>query len=359
MHIVDNSGGRVLSPVLKWRGQRARPPPNTAAALAVVWALLLVGLLSVYMPSAHISTGSANATIALEENASSAPRLPSSYSTLFAGERGVDAVLFLSSLSLHHPKAHVYISTDSNTYDWFLEHAKALFYGLDLHWSLALDKYDLRLKREEMEASHTWNDFMLEKVGVIERALSHHNDTILLDADFVLLEPIYLPPESAGYQLGVSPHYMKPSEERKYGRYNGGMLWTNQYGLGAFWRQASAVSYYFEQAAIEDLARRYVVFEFGPEHNLGFWRPVHDVISSEEFYSHLYFDGVAQKIMLRNRTVSTFHTHILTRYPYDVGNKFSDIFVEMLRMSHDPIYARIAAVVDWAKGGCVPPQMVI
>jgi hypothetical protein len=301
---------------------------------------------------------------AASSSSSSSGRLPSSYSTLFAGERGIDAVVFLTSLALHHPNAHVYISSDSDTYEWFLEHAKVLFYRLDLHWMLALDKYNLHQKREEMEAQNTWNDFMLEKVNVLEEALKHHNDTLLLDADFVLLEPIYLPADASAdhksnYQLGVSPHYMKESECAKYGRYNGGMLWTNQFELGQVWRKFSAVSRYFEQAAIEDLAVKYTSFEFGPEHNLGFWRPVHNELGLKEFYTHFYFDDPTQSIMLRNQTIATVHTHILTTYPYDVGNDFSDIFVKMMAMSKRPVYERVSAVVRWAKNGCVPPQLAI
>lgn len=341
--------------VLKWHLRGSRKANRTVAvALAV---LLLIGLASIGLSNSRLSASSSSTSLSQKDLATE--RLPSSYSTLFAGERGIDALLFLASLSMHHPNAHVYISTDSNTYDWFLEHAKVLFYKLDLHWSLSLDKYDMRLKREDMEKKNTWNDFMLEKVSIMEKALGHHNDTILLDADFVLLEPIFLPADGEGFQLGISPHYMKASQERKYGRYNGGMLWTNQYDLGAFWREASAVSYYYEQAAIEDLAKRYRFFEFGPEHNVGFWRPVHDEISSKAFYSHLYFDMPTQKIRLRNRTVATFHTHILTLYPYDVGNKFSEVFVNMLRMSRNPVYEQISGIITWAKGGCIPPQMVL
>lgn len=278
---------------------------------------------------------------------------------MFAGERGLDAVLFLASLAIHHPGSHVYISSDSITYEWYLEHAKTLFYRLDMHWTLAVDKYNMKQKREEMEAAQTWNEFMLEKVAIMEKALTHHNDTMLLDADFVLLEPIYLPSD-APYQLGVSPHYMKASQTNKFGYYNGGMLWTNQFDLGSAWRKASAISRYFEQAAIEDLTKQYTsFFEFGPEHNVGFWRAVHDEVGPKEFYSHMYFDARTQTIMLRNDTVVTFHTHILSHYPWSVGNKFSELFVEMLRMSNNPKYELIAEIVQWAKGGCIPPQMVL
>lgn len=285
------------------------------------------------------------------------PRQPSSYSTMFAGERAVDAVLLLSSLALYHPGAHVYITTNSKTYEWYLEHTRVLFYHLDLHWTLALDKYDLTLGREEMTAAGTYTNFLMEKVVILEEALRHHNDTLFLDADVVLLQPVYLP--SAGVQLGVSSHFMKASEGKKYGIYNAGVLWTNQYSMGQAWRDATAVTHYLEQAAIERLIELYPYFEFGPEHNAGFWRAVHHEVSAEEFYRHLYFDSTTQKIMLHNKTLESVHSHILTKYSYDVGNAFSDAIVTMLNMSRDENHQRIARLIMWGKRGYRPLQMVL
>jgi len=319
-------------------------------------ALLLVYLLSLFAPDV-LAQGSPG--FSQSSNLANSERIPSSYSTLLGGERGLDGVLFLASLAIHQPHAHVYISSDSHTYEWFLEHARVLFHRLNLHWTLALDKHQSASSRAEMEAAKTWANFMLEKVAIMETALTHHNDTMLLDADFVVLEPIHLPTD-AQYQLGVSPHYIKACKGKMYGVYNGGMLWTNQMSLGAAWRNATTSSRYFEQAAIEDLVRSYTPhFEFGPEHNVGFWRVVHDEVSPEEFYSHLYYDASAQKIMLKNQTVATFHTHILTRYPYAVGNDFSSNLVKMMRMSSDPNYVQLMRAVQWGQSGHVPPQMVL
>lgn len=308
-------------------------------------ALLLIGYLS--MNAFFVSNSVPTVT--------QCERSPSSFSTLFAGERALDAVLLLGSLALHHPGAHVYISTDSKTYAWFLDHTKVLFRRLELHWTLALDRYDMSLGREKMTAAGTYSDFLMEKVVILETALVKHNDTLFLDADIVVLEPIYLPDNV--YQLGVSPHFfLKSSEGSQYGIYNAGMLWTNQYSLGQAWRDATAVSHYFEQVAIEDLIKKYTYFEFGPRHNMGYWR---FDMGPNDIQRNVYVDAINQKIMLRNSTVTTIHSHILTPYPFASGTRFSDAIVELIGLSQNADNQRIMKLIQWAKGGCVPTQMVL
>lgn len=332
---------------------------TSASLISCAW--VLVGLLFFALSP----KGKPNATYVAVKDDVNQPglqdarlRRPSSYSTMFAGERAIDAVLFLTSLALHDPRAHVYISTNSDTYEWYLDHARVLFYHLNLHWTLALDKYDLRLGREEMTAAGTYTDFLMEKVVILEKALENHNDTLFLDADVVLLRPIFIPSSSV-YQLGVSSHFMKASEGSKYGFFNAGMLWTNQYSLGKAWREATAVSHYFEQAAIEDLIKLYPYFEFGPEHNIGFWRAVHHEVSPDEFYRNLVLDNNTQEVLLENRTTSSIHSHILTRYPYESGNVFSETVVRLINTSTHPNYARIASVIQWVRRrGHATSQMV-
>lgn len=281
--------------------------------------------------------------------------LPGSYAVLFGGEKGIDAIPFLASLAIHHAGAHVYISTDINTYEWYLDHAKALSRRLNLHWSLALDRYNMSMGRDAMTAAGMYKDFLMEKAAIMEMALTNHNDTILLDADFVLLEPVYIP-AGHGFQLGVSPHFMKASEGAKYGVYNAGMLWSNQYSVGQAWRDTTTTSRYFEQAAIEDLIKLFRYFEFGPEHNLGFWRALHG-IDADRFYDGLKLDSRTQKITLKNQQVATVHGHILTKYPWKVANDFQDTIRSLMSQSTDLIYHRILHVIKWADDGFVPPQL--
>lgn len=283
--------------------------------------------------------------------------LPGSYAILFGGEKGMDAIPFLASLAIHHADAHVYISTDTNTYEWYLDHARALSRRLNLHWTLALDRYNMSMGREAMTAAGMYKEFLMEKAAIMEIALTHHNDTILLDADFVLLEPVYIP-AGRGYQLGVSPHFIPATEATKYGVYNAGMLWSNQYSIGKAWRATTKTSRYFEQAAIEDLIKEYRYFEFGPEHNLGYWRAVHDV-DAGRFYKGLKLDLHTQKVTLNNQRVASVHSHILTKYPWKVANDFSDTILGLMSQSSDMVYHQLLDVIYWAKGGYVPSQLTL
>lgn len=84
---------------------------------------------------------------------------------------------------------HTSISTDSKTFEWFLDHTKVLFYRLHLHWTLALDKYDMSIGLEDMTAAGTYKDFLMENVLIMEKAVTNHNNTLFLDTDVVFFSP--------------------------------------------------------------------------------------------------------------------------------------------------------------------------
>ena len=56
------------------------------------------------------------------------------------------------------------------------------------------------------------------------------------------------------------------------GYYNGGMLWTKNKDIPNDWIFFTKKSRYFDQASIEDLAKKYSYFEFGENYNLQCWR---------------------------------------------------------------------------------------
>lgn len=276
---------------------------------------------------------------------------------MFGGEKGMDAIPLLASLAIQHADAHVYIATDTNTYEWYLDHAKALSRRLNLHWTLALDRYNMSLGRDAMTAAGVYKDFLMEKATIMELALKHHNDTLLFDADVVLLEPVYIRAGS-DFQLGVSPHLMKATESEKYGIYNAGMLWSNQASIGQAWRETTATSHYFEQAAIEDLVKEYRYFEFGPEHNLGYWRVLHGS-DPELFFEGMKLDLKTQKLTLQTQRVASIHSHILTKYPWEGANEFTDAVLDLMSQSSDLVYHQILDVINWAKAGFVPSQLTL
>jgi hypothetical protein len=122
-------------------------------------------------------------------------------------------------------------------------------------------------------------DFTLEKCSLLEwslKSLSAGNKqrgVLFCDADLVWFGSV--PQIPTGIQLGLSHHWIRKSDELKYGIYNAGFVWTNDSDMPAKWVQASKTSRFFEQAALEDLALEYSkeqLLKFGQEVNYGWWR---------------------------------------------------------------------------------------
>lgn len=270
-------------------------------------------------------------------------RLVSSYSTLIAGARTVDGALFLWSVALAQPGARVYVATNKDTYAWYRDNVPGLFNHLDLRWTFAVDKYNLSMSREEMIKAKVWSDFQMEKAYVMEAALIENADTVYMDADTILTSPVVVP-TAPEIQLGVSPHYMKPEAGTKWGVYNGGMLWTNQYSVGEAWVKATKKSRYFDQAAIEDLVNEYVTFEFGEETNLGWWRSMHGVGGMPEFVKHVYLNEEGL-LAYKNRTVSSIHAHFVSEHC--CSKAFVNLITQIIVQS--PRYRNLVKLLWWAK----------
>ena len=192
---------------------------------------------------------------------------PSSFSTLCTSNCANELVGLLLSLSIFHSGAKVYIICDTKTkkiVDTITPTPR-----LELIFHLELDKYD-GMNRQEMESVGVWSEFQMAKARIIELALNSEQDTLLLDSDIIITGII--DDIDISKDLGVSPHFMKDEIHEKYGYYNGGMLWTKNKNVPADWIEYTKSSRYFDQASIEDLAKKYNHFEFGENYNIQAWR---------------------------------------------------------------------------------------
>lgn len=272
---------------------------------------------------------------------------PECYSTVIAGSSVLDGSILLWSIALAHPRSSVYVATDKETYKWFNTRFQHLFCMIKLHWIFLLDNYNLSMSRQEMERAGVWSDFQMSKARVIQAALRTSNNTLFIDADVVLLMPILVP--LGPHQLGVSPHYIQKDMCDKFGIYNGGILWTNQYSLGQAWIDATKSSRYFDQAAIENLVNIYKYFIFGEETNLGWWRPLLGVGGQAAFGRSLALDqdGV---LVYKNKMVTCLHAHIVTIDCCSEG--FAKQLVTLMKSS--PKYSDLLAIINWAKHGFDP-----
>ena len=192
---------------------------------------------------------------------------PSSFSTLCTSNCANELVGLLLSLSIFHSGARVYVICDTKTKRIIDEITPPPRLELCLH--LELDKYD-GMNRQEMERAGVWSEFQMAKARIIELALMSSPDTLLLDSDIIITGVI--DDVDVTQDLGVSPHFMKDEIHKKYGYYNGGMLWTKNKNVPRDWIEYTKSSRYFDQASIENLATKYSHFEFGENYNVQAWR---------------------------------------------------------------------------------------
>jgi hypothetical protein len=208
----------------------------------------------------------------------------------------------LLSLSIHHPNSNVYCLVDTKTKQSILSYTPKL--KLNVKWVENLNKYS-GLNRQQMTEKGIWSDFQMMKAYAIHEALKYEKDTLFLDADILVLDTIdNIEPNK---KLGVSPHFIKKSDTDRYGYYNGGVLWTNQKTLKDDWILFTKTSRYFDQASIEDLAKKYDYFEFGENYNFSWWRVTQSSQNPETIIKNVSIKN--KKLMYKGKSLKFVHTH--------------------------------------------------
>jgi hypothetical protein len=254
---------------------------------------------------------------------------PSSFCAVSTKQCMSELVILLSSISYHHPKIPVFIVCDIDTFNT----VEPLFHNKhEMYWFKDLNKYS-NMSRQQMTEKGIWGEFQMSKASAIEYALQVYPDTLFLDSDIVLLEP--MKDIDSTKQLGVSRGYIDKETSSKVGIYNGGFLWTNQKGLPDKWRQYTKKSRYFDQAAIEDLVKEYDTFEFSEQHNLQSWR----FIVGEEPYIERFFNPTTKHILYKDKRLQSIHTH----FGEQRFKSINDFFLQQLQQS------KMFHVIQWVK----------
>jgi hypothetical protein len=249
---------------------------------------------------------------------------------LVTGEKAFeDFKVFVKSLEVWHPDAVLYVQTDSPT--------APLLAGLKTKMTLrvraTLDRYK-GLTRSDMEAlpgvryDSLFKEYTYEKATVLEEALAMHPQGVWFqDADIVHLAPLPAIPEGA--TVALSPHAIRPGDERLYGRYNAGYLWIKDPSLIIVWREAGARSRFFEQAALEDVATAAGtgLYEFPLQVNFGWWRMYQGAEPPSAVQARFGFNRMDRSVGLRfnNAPLQSIHTHL-----YDKSTGANGVFNKWL-----------------------------
>ena len=221
--------------------------------------------------------------------------------------------LFVRSLEVWHPDAQLYVYTDSAT------RVHSVKTKCALHIKNTMDAYK-GCSRKMMEASpgkiydSQFKDYTYEKANAMAWAFAEEKDAgtngvWFCDADITMLAPLPAIPEGAN--LALSPHYIREVDCGMFGKYNAGFLWIKETKLIDKWREAGHRSRFFEQAALEDVAKEATLYEFPSEVNFGWWRmfqaPAAPVTIQAKFSIHRPDTSVG--IRYDGKPLQSVHTH--------------------------------------------------
>ena len=206
------------------------------------------------------------------------------------------------------------------------------FYKGKLYKKVVLDDYD-GLTRKEMEKTKgktfktQWEDFMCEKMNLLEWAHESCDRVLLCDSDICFMGPLPNIPDE--YEIGLSRHEIRSFDEIRFGVYNGGFVFSGNKDIPKVWREATYNSRYFEQAALEDLIKCFKTYFFPIQNNYGWWRLLQGKESFEKI--KLKFNIKNNKIYYENKPLLSIHTHLKSN---DIAtNLFNNFILSLLKQT--------------------------
>jgi hypothetical protein len=263
-------------------------------------------------------------------------KTPSVVATLATSGAMTDLQTLLFSLALFNdPAPKVYLYCDSQT----KAELPNMGYSGKIIAQTALDRYTGKT-RQQMEAvagrefASEWFDFMAEKINLLDWVFREEGANIdgslccegnadngtgvlFCDADICFLASLPSVPDRA--TLALSPHFIRPYDESRFGRYNGGFFWLSNPTHLEVWRKACVNSRFYEQSALEDVATALTASapkkfcEFPKQHNYGWWRLWQCTegyqVAQAEWSMNRRVDPKAAGITVGGGLLGSVHTH--------------------------------------------------
>lgn len=266
---------------------------------------------------------------------------PPSIATLATKNALQDLILLLQSICVWNVELPtLYIFCDDSVEEYIKNKVE---YNGKICTRNYLEKYS-QYTRAQMEKlpgklfSNLFTDFTAEKTHLLDWVFEQEQNpsgVFFLDADICFTSALPLIP--SGVSLALSPHYIRPGDEAKYGRYNAGFCWTNDPSMPSKWREACKTSRFFEQAALEDLVTSYSAtqfYEFPLQVNYGWWRMFQAVKNPIEVLRTWSYDRVDTShcgLTVEGKPIICIHTHF-----YEMNDQitmdFNRIFRERLSL---------------------------
>ncbi len=227
-----------------------------------------------------------------------------------------DFQIFLKTLSAWEKDVHLWIYADNETKPTI----NAIKTSFTLHVRTCLDMYSGK-NRQQMEAcpgriyETQWTDFMYEKAAVLDWIFAESGTSTgawFLDADIAFLGPLPNIPETA--KVALSPHFIRPADEARFGKYNGGFTWFGDKSLVDVWRAAGHIARFYEQSALEDVAAAAGkdLHEFPIQVNFGWWRMYQGTESASAIQARfsIHRADIGVGIRYEDAPLQSIHTHM-------------------------------------------------
>lgn len=150
----------------------------------------------------------------------------------------------------------------------------------DLHFSMITDERLVRLA-DEYSSVVPVNEFhridcIALKMECVELAAAQFGDTMFLDTDIIIRQPIHVGHDLMDHELILSPHFNygdRTQNYKTYGVFNAGYLWTRIPRVGQVWKEIYLNrSDFYEQQGMIWFLEHFHCGMFNIHHNIGFWR---------------------------------------------------------------------------------------
>ena len=237
-----------------------------------------------------------------------------------------------------------YIYTDDETEPQI----QSIQYGGKIFTKQVLNRYK-GLARNEMETKKgiifpsIWSDLMCEKISCIRWAFKQEGEgckgVFFMDGDITLLGRMPTIPE--GVDVALSPHYIRKTDSDKYGYYNGGFGWLANPSFCDIWEEATMTSRFFEQAALEEVAKAAKnLYIFPIQYNFGWWRMFQQAeqtpdVVVKRFGFHRSPESCG--ITFDGEPIGSIHSHFTNRIEHH-NREFNGVIISKLSLlrSHKP-----------------------
>ena len=134
-----------------------------------------------------------------------------------------------------------------------------------------MEKYT-DMNRKKMEELDIFVEFLLFKAVVMEYALGNFENTLFIDGDIILLNKLDLLIDKK-YDVGLSRHHILEESEKRFGKYNAGLMYIANKNVLNYWREIiNKRNRFDDQQSLDYFEEDFKVFKFDDSYNYGWWR---------------------------------------------------------------------------------------